>query len=122
MFFAHMYHTTKMFLYVFIVPNAYKKSVAQNSKKLQKYTIIYEIQVKNKQFCHFFAKSLIKQLPQNMYSICTNANRTIHFYNIVSKNLQTYTKTHHVYKFGNVYTRHNCAILCLCMVTNVPAK
>ena len=56
MFFAHMYHTTKMFLYVFIVPNAYRQSVAQNSKKLQKYTIIYEIQVKNKQFCHFFAK------------------------------------------------------------------
>lgn len=24
MFFAHMYHTTKMFIYVFFVPNAYR--------------------------------------------------------------------------------------------------
>ena len=43
MFFTHMYHTTKLFPYVFFVPNAYQESVTQNSKKLQKYTIIYEI-------------------------------------------------------------------------------
>ena len=38
------------------MPRAYQESVTQNSKKMQKYTIICEIYVKNKQFCHFFAK------------------------------------------------------------------
>ena len=94
MFFAHMYHTTKLFLYVFFVPNAYQESVTQNSKKLQKYTIICEIYVKNNQFCHIFAKKPDKIMTtQHVVTYVQMRVKPYIFTKFFLINLQTYIAT-----------------------------